>query len=139
MGLIFNFDRIKRGNFRILDPVTSLKLPISPFLWGLFVNVARFARKLFWALERYIYHILNLLGHTVGWIFFIQCNELSLFSIFTIHASPKPSAPSVIAKSRAFSKSWKVEWSGRQIMLKQVWAVGKLLYEWLDAVRKDQF
>ena len=63
-----NFDPINRGEFRILtqlkgvnfefcsnkkglilnfDPVTSIKLPISPFLLGLFVNIARFARKLF--------------------------------------------------------------------------------------------
>ena len=32
---------------------------------SLFVNVARFARKLFWASERFIKHILNLLGHPV--------------------------------------------------------------------------
>ena len=32
----------------------------------LFENVALFARKLFWALERYICHIPNLLGHPVG-------------------------------------------------------------------------
>ena len=57
----FEFCPDKEGENLNFDPVTSLKLLISPFLIGLFVNVAHFARKLFWALERYICHIPNLL------------------------------------------------------------------------------
>ena len=55
----------KKGEITNFDPVTSLKLLIYPFLLGLHVNVARFARKLFWASDRFIKHILNLLGHPV--------------------------------------------------------------------------
>ena len=54
-GVNFEFVLIKRGEFwpnkkgwiLSFDPVTSLKLLISPLLLGLFVIVARFARKLF--------------------------------------------------------------------------------------------
>ena len=47
-GWISNFYPTKRGILNF-DPFTSLEILTSPFLLGLFENVARFARKLFWA------------------------------------------------------------------------------------------
>ena len=44
-GENFEFCPDKKGEILNFDPVTSLKLLISPFLLGLFVNVARFARN----------------------------------------------------------------------------------------------
>ena len=42
------------------------KFKIHPVLLGqYFVDAARFARKLFWASERYVYDIPNLLGHPI--------------------------------------------------------------------------
>ena len=46
-GENFEFCPDKKGEILNFDPVTSLKLLFFPFLLGLFVNVARFARKLF--------------------------------------------------------------------------------------------
>ena len=52
------FDPIKGGTFELwpnkkgeilnFDPITLLKLLISPYLLDLFVNLARYARKYLW-------------------------------------------------------------------------------------------
>ena len=64
-GKFWNLSQQKGGNFEFW-PNYVIKITNFPFLLGLFANVARFAHKLSRALERYILHIPNLLGHPVN-------------------------------------------------------------------------
>ena len=55
------------------------------------------------------------------------------------YSSSNPSLPSLIAVSKAFSNDWKLEWSDKQIMLKQVWATGRESCLWVGAIWKRGF